>query len=329
MRAVVITEPGGPDVLQLSDVATPDPAASEIRVRVHATAVNRADLMQRRGHYPAPSGAPADIPGLEYAGVVEALGQGVTHWQIGDRVMGLVAGGSYAEYVITHEDEAMPMPSSLSFAEAAAIPEAFLTAHDALVVRLGMQPHESILIHAVASGVGTAASQLAKQMGCRVFGTARSAWKLARVAEYGVDVAIDVSAEDFVRVLNEQTAGHGVNAVMDLVGGDYLTPNLRALASLGRIVVVGLVAGARSELDMRLLLNKRALIVGTVLRARSLGEKIEVARAFMRDCADWLESGAVRPVVHQVLKMEEVREAHRIVEANENFGKIVLEWRKT
>lgn len=325
MHAVVITEPGGPEVLQLRDVAKPHPGPNQIRVRVHATAVNRADLMQRRGHYPAPAGVPADIPGLEYAGVVDALGPAVTQWQPGDRVMGLVGGGSYAEYVVTHEAEAMPIPAPLSFTDAAAIPESFLTAHDALVTRLAVNAGESVLIHAVASGVGTAASQIAKQMGCRVFGTARTAWKLERAAGYGVDVAIDATRENFVSVVRSQTNGRGVDAIMDLVGGNYLTPNVQAVALLGRIAIVGLVAGASAELDMRLLLNKRATIVGTVLRARTLGEKIEVARAFMRDCAHWLENGAVRPVVDKVLTLEEAADAHRIVEANESFGKIVLE----
>lgn len=325
MRAVLITRPGGVDVLEMGDVATPHTGPNQILVRVHATAVNRADIMQRRGNYPAPAGVHPDIPGLEYAGEVVDASNGDGRWAIGDRVMGLVSGASYAEYIVTHEDEALPVPASLSYAEAAAVPEAFLTAHDALSARLGMREDETILIHAVASGVGTAASQLAKRMGCRVFGTARSAWKLERVREYGVDVAIDVAAQNFVDVVKAETNGHGVDAIADLVGGSYLTPNVQALAQLGRIVVIGLVAGARSELDMRLLLNKRATIVGTVLRARSPGEKIEVARAFMRDCADWLESGAVRPVIDQVLPMSEVREAHRIVEANENVGKVVLE----
>lgn len=324
MRAVIITEPGGPEVLQLRDVAKPHPGPNQIRVRVHATAVNRADLMQRRGHYPAPAGVPADIPGLEYAGVIDAVGRDVTHWQPGDRVMGLVGGGSYAEYVLTHEHEAMRIPAALSFTGAAAIPESFLTAHDALVTRLAVRAGEDVLIHAVASGVGTAASQIAKQMGCRVFGTARTAWKLERARELGVDVAIDSSREDFVSVVRAQTHGRGVDAIVDLVGGHYLTPNVQAVALLGRIAVVGLVAGARAELDMRLLLNKRATIAGTVLRARTLAEKIEVARAFMHDCSQWLESGAVRPVVDKVLPLAEVAEAHRIVEANENFGKIVL-----
>jgi putative PIG3 family NAD(P)H quinone oxidoreductase len=327
MRAVSILHPGGPEVLQLGDVATPAPGPCSIRVRVHAAGVNRADVMQRRGNYPPPPGIIANVPGLEYAGVVDELGAGVTRWQTGDRVMGLVGGGAYAEHVVTHEDEAMQIPDAMAFADAAAIPEAFLTAHDALHARLGIQPHESVLIHAVASGVGTAASQLAKALGCFVLGTARTAWKLERVSEYGVDVAIDVAKSNFVDVALAHTAGRGVNAIMDLVGGNYLTPNVQAIAPLGRIAVIGLVAGAVAPLDMRMLLNKRATIVGTVMRARSLGEKIEVARAFERDALPLLENGQVRAVVDKVLPMEAAAEAHRIVEANENVGKIVLAWK--
>src|SRR5688572_21582545 len=326
MRAVTIPHPGGPEVLLLGDVASPDPGPGQIRVRVHAAGVNRADVMQRRGNYPPPPGVIPNVPGLEYGGVVDKLGAGVTRWQTGDRVMGLVGGGAYAQHVVRHEDEAMPIPAAMSFEDAAAIPEAFLTAHDALHARLGIQPQETVLIHAVASGVGTAASQLAKALGCFVIGTARSAWKLERVKEFGVDVAVDVTKSNFVHVARAHTSGRGVNAIVDLVGGNYLTPNVQAIAPLGRIAVVGLVAGAVAPLDMRTLLNKRATIVGTVMRARSLSEKIEVAQAFERDAMALLENGQVRAVVDKVLPMEDAAEAHRIVEANENVGKVVLVW---
>lgn len=325
MRAVLITRPGDPDVLELGDVVTPAPGPQQIRVRVHATAVNRADLLQRRGQYPAPKGFPQNIPGMEYAGVVDDLGAGVTRWRAGDRVMGLVGGGSYAEAVVVHEDEAIAIPASLSFEQAAAIPEAFLTAYDALNARAGIRAGESVLIHAVASGVGLATSQLAKQAGCTVYGTARQAWKLEKSRPYGVDVAIDTSHEDFVEVVRGHTDG-GMNVVIDLVGGDYLGRNLEAISALGRIVIVGLVAGRVAPLDMGMLLHKRATIIGTVMRARSLGEKIEVARAFARDVVPLFESGAVVPVIDRVLAMAEAAEAHRVVEGNENVGKVVLRW---
>jgi putative PIG3 family NAD(P)H quinone oxidoreductase len=326
MRAVLITQPGGPEVLQLGNVATPEPGPDQVRVRVHATAVNRADLLQRRGHYPAPAGVIPDVPGLEYAGEVDALGSSVTRWRLGDRVMGIVGGGSYAEAVVVHQDEAIPVPPALSLEAAAAVPEAFLTAFDALQSRLHVRAGESVLIHAVASGVGTAASQLAKQSQCYVFGTARSRWKLGRVRALGVDVAIDTAHEDFVEEVRARTNGRGVDAIVDLVGGDYLGRNVQAAAALGRIVVVGLVAGATAPLDMRMLLNKRLTIVGTVMRARSLSEKIEVARLFAREALPLFETGVVMPVVDRVMRMPDAAEAHRIIEANQNFGKVVLAW---
>ena len=324
MRAIVITEPGGPEVLRMSDVATPDPGSHQIRVRVHAAGVNRADLLQRRGNYPAPPGAPANILGLEYAGVVDATGDQAARWRVGDRVMGIVGGGAYAEYVVVHEDEALPIPASLSFDEAAAIPEAFITAYDALHARGRVQRGDAVLIHAVASGVGTAASQLARELDCRVFGTARTAAKLARVSEFGVEVAIDVSTQDWVQVVRDKTDGRGVNVIIDLVGGDYLVGNVESLAVCGRIVLVGLVAGRAAQLDMGQLLRKRATLVGTVLRARSLAEKIEVAQLFARDVLGLFEAKRINPVIDQVLPIDQAGEAHRIMEANRNVGKIVL-----
>jgi putative PIG3 family NAD(P)H quinone oxidoreductase len=326
MRAVLMREPGGPEVLELGDAAMPVPGARHIRVRVHATAVNRADLMQRRGHYPAPAGWPTDIPGLEYAGVVEQTGPRVQRWRGGERVMGLVGGGSYAEYVVVHEDEAVPIPERLSFAEAAAIPEAFLTAHDALRMRLGVpQPASgSILIHAVASGVGSAAMQLAHVMGLQVYGTARSAWKLEPLRSLAPATLIDVTTHDFVELIRAQLGG--VDYIMDLVGGNYLEKNLLAAAPRARVAVVGLVAGATAQLDMRTLLNKRLTIVGTVLRARPLEEKIQVARSFEQEVVPWLVDGRVRPVIDRVLPMQAVQEAHRVAEANESVGKVVLDW---
>jgi NADPH:quinone reductase len=325
MRAIIIARPGGPEVLEVRDVPIPEPAAHEIRIRVHATAVNRADLLQRAGHYPAPPGVPADIPGLEYAGVVEAVGPAVTGWERGARVMGLVGGGSYAEYVVTHEDEALPVPDELDLTEAAAVPEAFITAHDALFTQMRLEPGEWLLIHAVGSGVGTAALQLAKQAGARTIGTQRTAWKLEKATSLGLDVALDPAAGDFADAVLEATGGRGVDGVLDLVGGPYLAGNLRGLAVRGRILLVGLVAGARHELDMRQLLSRRATIIGTVLRARSLEEKIAVSRAFARDVLPLLERRTVRPIVDEVLPLADAARAHETVAGNRNFGKVVLD----
>lgn len=326
MRAIVIRGAGGPEVLEEATRPIPEPGRGEIRVRVRATGLNRADLIQRRGHYPAPPGVPADVPGLEYAGVVDATGAGAGRWKAGDRVMGIVGGGAYAEYVVVHEDEAIAVPSSLSLEEAAAVPEAYVTAHDALFTQLGLRSGERVLVHAVGSGVGTAALQLAVAAGARVFGTSRSAWKLDRCAALGLEVAIDTSREDFVEVVRERTGGAGVDVILDLVGGSFLARSLRALATRGRIALVGLVAGNGAELDLGLLLRKRATIVGTVMRSRSLEEKVQVARAFADFALPLFETGRLRPVVDETITPADIRDAHRRMEANQTFGKIVMVW---
>lgn len=326
MRAVVVARPGGPEVLELAERPLPEPGPGEIRVRVHASALNRADLLQRRGQYPAPPGAPQDVPGLEYAGEVDAVGEGAGLWAVGNRVMGLVGGGGYAEYVVVHEREAMRIPQGLSFAEAAAVPEAFLTAYDALFGRLELLMGERVLIHAVGSGVGTAAVQLAHAAGAVVVGTSRSPEKLRRAEELGMDVGIDTATEDLAAALESATYGSGVHAVVDLVGGRILEASLRGLALGGRVVVVGTVAGSKVELDLGLLIRRRIRIVGTVMRTRPLEEKIALAREFSSTVLPLLSSGKIRPVVDRVYPFSEVADAHRQMEDNDSFGKIVLTW---
>jgi NADPH:quinone reductase len=325
MRAIVIDRPGGPEVLELREVPRPEPGRGELRVRVHATAVNRADLLQRAGAYPAPPGAPADIPGLEYAGVVDSVGPGVAGWRPGDRVMGLVGGGSYAEYVVTAAAETLAVPASLGFIEAAAVPEAFITAHDALITQMRLRAGEAVLIHAAGSGVGTAAVQLARAAGARVLGTQRTEWKLDRARELGLHEAIATDGSDFADRVLALTDGRGVDGILDLVGGAYLEGNLRCVALRGRILLVGLVAGARHTLDMRRLLSRRASLTGTVLRSRSHEEKVDVSRAFAADVLPLLEDGSVRPVIHAVLPLADAAAAHELVAGNETFGKVVLE----
>lgn len=326
MRAVVVARPGGPEVLQLAERPLPEPGPGEIRVRVRASALNRADLLQRRGVYPAPPGAPQDVPGLEYAGEVDAVGEGAGLWAVGNRVMGIVGGGGYAEYVVVHEREAMRIPQGLSYEEGAAIPEAFLTAYDALFTRLELLMGERVLIHAVGSGVGTAALQLARAAGALVIGTSRSPEKLRRAGELGLDVAIDTSREELPAALENATYGSGVHAVVDLVGGKVLEESLRGLAQGGRVVVVGTVAGSRVELDLGLLLQRRIRIVGTVLRTRPLEEKIALAREFSSTVLPLLSSGKIRPVIDRVYPFSEIADAHRQMERNDTFGKIVLTW---
>ncbi|HET6342453.1 MAG TPA: NAD(P)H-quinone oxidoreductase, partial [Gemmatimonadota bacterium] len=280
MRAIRIAEPGGPDVLRMGEVPRPEPGPSEIRVRVRAAGVNRAEILQRRGLYPAPPGWPADVPGLEVAGEVEAVGERVTERAVGDRVMGLVGGGGYAEYVVVHEREAIRLPEPLSWEEAAAIPEVFVTAHDALFTRGRLSLGEWVLIHAVGSGVGTAALQLARAAGAKTLGTSRTEWKLDRARELGLELAIQAGAEDFADAVLDATGGRGADLILDLVGGGYLPRNLASLATLGRIVVVGLTAGAFAEIDLGVVLRKRITMVGTSLRSRPLEEKIAAVQAF-------------------------------------------------
>jgi NADPH2:quinone reductase len=320
----VITRPGGPEVLEPRDIRTPEPGTHQIRVRVHGASVNQADLLQRRGHYPPPPGVAADIPGLDYAGIVDSLGDDSRHHHPGDRVMGLVAGGGYAEYVVVHEEEAIPVPASLTLEQAAAVPEVFFTAHDALR-QLEVAPGEWLVVHGIGSGVGTAALQLARTAGVRVIGTARSADKLARARDLGLEHGIDSTRADWVAEVQKIT-GDGAHAIMDLVGGAFLSADVRAAAKFGRILAVGLVAGSQAELDFRLVLNKRLSIRGTVLRSRSLVEKIAVAQAFKETGLPLLEAGTVRPVIDAVMRFEEVRAAHERLESGGVFGKVVIVW---
>jgi NADPH:quinone reductase len=326
MRTIVITQPGSPEVLEQQDRPAPEPGLGQIRVRVHASALNRADLHQRAGRYPAPPGAPADIPGMEYAGEVDALGPGATLWPIGTRVMGIVGGGAHAEFLCVHEREAIPMPANLAWEEAAAIPEVFLTAYDALFRQIDVRVGERVLVHAVGSGVGTATLQLANLAGATVFGTSRSPSKLVKAREYGLDHTIDTSVGDWVTRVEELAGKDSIHAVVDLVGGVYFAGNLRVLASLGRVVLVGLVAGNRSDVDLSTVLRKRARIVGTMLRARALEEKIALAREFSELVVPLFEAGRLRPVIEHVLPFSHIRAAHELLESNATFGKVVLSW---
>jgi NADPH2:quinone reductase len=325
MKAIVITGKGGPEVLEIRDVPIPEPRGEQVRIRVRACGLNRADLLQCHGVYPAPPGYPADIPGLEYAGDVDGLGPDVVgSLKVGDRVFGLVGGGGQAEYVVTHERLVAGIPTNLDFVQAAAVPEAFITAHDALVTQGRVLPGERVLIHAVGSGVGTAAVQLAHAMGCEVWGTSRKADKLEKMKPFGLDHAIDTSHEDFADAVKASSAGRGVDVLIDLLGGSALAGNLAALAPRGRLVLVGLLGGSQSPLDLNMMLRKRLTMVGTTLRARSLGEKIGATERFAAQVVTWLERGLVRPIVDSVFAFEDVRAALARLESNQVFGKVVL-----
>jgi putative PIG3 family NAD(P)H quinone oxidoreductase len=293
---------------------------------VRASALNRADILQREGNYPVPPGAPADIIGMEYAGEVDALGAGTSLWKVGDRVMGIVGGGGHAEFLCVHEREAIPTPKAMTWEDAAAIPEAFLTAYDALFNRLDLGTGETLLIHAVASGVGTAALQVARVAGAKVIGTARSAEKLERAKQLGLDVAIDASRGDWAAQLEGAVGADRVHAIMDLVGGNYLDGNLRVAALRGRIVVVGLTAGAAAQFNMGVLLRKRLTMVGTMLRSRPLEEKALLAREFTERAVPLFNAGRLKPVVDRVLSFDDIRAAHELMQSNATFGKIVLRW---
>ncbi len=326
MRAVVLAGAGGPEVITIGTVPTPTPGRGEIRVRVRAAGLNRADLMQRRGHYPAPPGWPADIPGLEYAGEVDAPGEAADRWRSGDRVMGLVGGGAQAEFVVVAEDEACPIPDGLSFAEGAAIPEAFLTAYDALVARGRLAPGERVLIHAVGSGVGTAAVQIAKHLGATVLGTSRSADKLARAAAYGLDLGIDTSRGGFADVLAEP-----VHVVIDVLGGPMLAQNLAVLAPRGRLVLLGWLLGSKTDADLNPVLRKRLEIIGSVMRTRAHEERVALVREFRERMLPLFGRSRhapppLRPVLERTVPMERLGEAHEALERNETFGKIVGVW---
>ena len=325
MRAVTITEFGGPDVLRIREMERPRPGTGEIRVRVRSSGVNRADLIQRLGHYPAPPGAPEDVPGLEFAGEVEALGPGVSLWKEGDRVMGITGGGGYAETVVVHERTAVRVPRGLSLEDAGAIPEVFMTAFDALILQMDLAEGETLLIHAVGSGVGTAAVQLARSCGARALGTSRTREKVDRALRLGLDVGILADDQWPERVLSA-TERTGVDVILDLVGAEYLAGNLEVMATGARQVVVGVPSGPRGEVDLRHLMKKRGLIKGTVLRARPLEEKIALAREFERRVCPLFDARKIVPVVDRTLPAAQASRAHQVMENNENFGKILLLW---
>lgn len=311
-------------MLRVEDVDEPGLGPTRVKVAIKATALNRADLLQRIGRYPAPKGVDPRIPGLEFAGIVEEIGSEVWDVKPGDRVMGLLSGGGYAAKIAVEERMLLPIPESLSFEEAAAIPEVFATAYDALVLQLNLRIGERLLIHAVASGVGLAALQLAKTAGCVVFGTAGSDEKIARAKKLGLDVGINYRSQDFSEIVSAQTEDQGVDAILDLVGAKNWEKNLLVLARRGRLILVGLVSGAKAETNLALILNKRLTIIGTVLRARSLEEKVALTQSLRRHVLPLLEAGRLRPVIDRIFPLEQAAEAHAYMESNANMGKIVL-----
>jgi putative PIG3 family NAD(P)H quinone oxidoreductase len=325
MRALVLREPGGPEMLELREIPRPEPGSGEVRVRVASSGLNRADLLQRMGRYPAPPGSPPDILGLEIAGTVDTVGKGVHGIEVGDGVMGILGGGGYAEYVISPAATLVPIPSGMPRVTAGAIPEVFMTAFDAAFLQEGLARGETLLVHAVGSGVGTAAVQLGRRAGAIVIGTSRTSDKLERAADLGMTHGVLADERWPERVL-ELTGGRGADVILDLVGGPYLPGNQKVVAERGRHIVVGVPGGSDAQLSLRALMGRRASIRGTVLRARSLDEKRALTEAFAREVLPGFASGELAPVIDRVYPAIQVAEAHRRMESNESFGKILLEW---
>ena len=326
MKVVYVKEFGGIENLEIREVENPTkPQGSKVIVEVAVAGINRADILQRKGLYPAPKGYPERILGLEFAGEVIDVGENVTKVAVGERVFGITAGGAQAEFLTIDESLLVTIPDNLSFSQAAAIPEAFITAHDAIFTQGNLHTGETLLIHAVGSGVGLAALQLAKAINAKVFGTSRTFGKLEKCKEFGLDEAIVVDENpDFSDVVKSN--GKGVDVILDLVGGGYFSENLESLNLKGRLILVGLTAGAKSEINLGVVLAKRLKIIGTVLRSRSLEEKAEATAKFAGEVVPLLATGIIRPNLEGVYKVEDVQKAHQYLESNESFGKVVLEF---
>lgn len=333
MKAVYIKEFGASENLEIREVENPvKPKATEVLVSVKASALNRADLVQRKGLYPAPEGYSQNIPGLEFSGEVAETGENVTKFKTGDRVFGITGGGAQAELLVTDESLLAKIPGNLSYTEAAAVPEAFITAHDAIFTNGELKESETLLIHAVGSGVGLAALQLAKARNIKTFGTSRTEDKLFKANELGLWQAIWINdekgekIEHLAEVLKDATNGKGVDVVLDLVGAKYFQANVESLALKGRIVFVGTTSGAKTEFNISQIMGKRARLIGTVLRSRPTIEKAEATRKFIEEVVPLFEKSVLKPNIDRIFKMEEIQQAHEYLESNESFGKVILEF---
>lgn len=324
MRAAVITRPGGPEVLEVREVQPPRVGDDDVLVRVCASGLNRADILQRRGGYVPPPGSPPEIPGLEYAGEVVEVGRRVEVLRIGDRVFGIAGGGAHAELIVVPASTTAPVPALLSWTDAGAIPEAFITAHDALVTQARLVRGERVLIHAVGSGVGLAAVQVVRAMGGVPFGTSRTPDKIARARDHGLEGGATIAEPAALAGVARQWAPEGFDVVLDLIGGAYSPASIEVLAPRGRLMLVGLVAGASATFDLRRILTRRATIIGTVLRSRSVDEKAAATAGFARDLGPAFESRGLHAVVDSVFTLDAIADAHRRMESNETFGKIVI-----
>lgn len=324
MRAVVLRSYGEPDVLRIEEIPAPQPGAEEVLVRVRATSLNRADTLQRMGFYPNPFPDEYEIPGLEFAGVVIGAGERVRQWRSGDEVMGIVSGGAYAEQLVVHERQVMAIPIHVGLADGAAVPEVFITAWDALVVQGGLTSGRWALIHAGASGVGTAAIQICKAIGARVIVTC-STGKVSACRALGADAVVDYTSGDFVESVKSETGGRGVDAILDVIGGEYLNRNVSALALRGHIVQVGVMGGGTTPFNVGALMAKRGKLSGTLLRARPLEEKIAITQRFIVEMLPLFDSGELKPVIDRRFAFDQIAEAHTYMESNASIGKIVID----
>jgi putative PIG3 family NAD(P)H quinone oxidoreductase len=326
MQAVWISTYGGPEVLEIRTVGKPLINDEQVLVRVHASSLNRADLLQRQGKYPPPPGFPAEIPGMEFAGEVAEVGSSVRRWKPGQRVFGLIGGGAHAEYVVTYEHLLAEIPANLDWTQAAAVPEVFITAHDALWTQANLRPGENILVHAVGSGVGLAAVQLARAIQAVPYGTSRTADKIEKSKPLGLEAGLVLhhNFDDLATATEKWTAGKGINVLLDLVGGPYVKASQKVMAQQGRIILVGTVAGGSYELDAKYVMSKRLQIRGTVLRARTMEEKIAATRLFAAEVVPLFALGVLKPNVDSVFSISKIGKAHERLESNETFGKVVV-----
>ncbi|MFI5158255.1 MAG: NAD(P)H-quinone oxidoreductase [Sphingobacteriales bacterium] len=326
MKAIVITQPGAPEVLQLAEHPKPTFTADEVLVKVAAAGINRPDVFQRKGNYPPPAGAPQDIPGLEIAGTIVEVGTNVNRWKIGDKICALVIGGGYAEYCNVPAGQCLPVPENLSFIEAASLPETFFTVWSNVFDRGHLQKSESLLIHGGSSGIGVTSIQMAKALGSKVYVTAGSDEKCRFCEELGAAKAINYKTENFAEVIKQLTNNKGVDVILDMIGGDYIPPDLQSLAEEGRLVFINTMKGKDVNIDLSIVMRKRLTITGSMLRSREISFKAAIAQNLEKNIWPFLKSGEIKPIIYKVFPAEQAAAAHQLMESSKHIGKIVLDF---
>ena len=327
MKAVVITRPGGPEVLHIEERPIPAYGPDEVLIKVHASGINRPDVFQRKGNYPPPAGVPADIPGLEVAGIVAEIGAAVTRLKVGDKICALVSGGGYAEYCNVPEGQCLPVPGNLNFTEAASLPETFFTVWSNVFDRGQLKGDETLLVHGGSSGIGVAVIQMANTLGHKVFVTAGSGDKCRFCEDLGAAKAINYKTENFADAIKELTGGRGVDVILDMIGGDYTMGNLQSLAEDGRLVLINTMNGKDVQVDLSIVMRRRLTITGSTLRARDKSFKSAIAQNLEKNIWPLVESGKIKPVIYEIFPAEKAAEAHKLMESSEHTGKIILSWK--